>query len=157
MFTCPWVVMSTASPIYRIIWNQWHDMEWNIPWTLLFMLLSLLKDLIQNGTGTTGVIYCQSGWVGKSNKVWEVSLGSIPPTQASHEWCRPDSIQRQQISHRIAKLADGNSWTSRYLPTNGAWPDGHRSPLWIVTPYATEVVLTQKRTGGRIPLLPRRN
>ena len=27
MFTCPWVVMSTASPIYRIICNQWHDME----------------------------------------------------------------------------------------------------------------------------------
>ena len=133
------------------------DVTWNIPWTLLFMLLSLLKDLSQNGTGTTGVIYCQSGWAGKSNKVWEVSLGSIPPTQASHEWCRPDSIQRQQISHRIVKLADGNSRTSRYLPTNGAWPDGHCSPLWIVTPYATEVVLTQKRTGGRILLLPRRN
>ena len=42
-------------------------------------------------------------------------------------------------------------------PLNGAWPDGHRSPLWIVTPYATEMVLTQKRAGGHIPLLPRRN
>ena len=95
--------------------------------------------------------------LGNRTKYGRFHLVVSPPTQASHEWCRPDSIQRQQISHRIAKLADGNSWTSRYLPTNGAWPDGHRSPLWIVTPDATEVVLTQKRTGGRIPLLPRRN